>query len=124
MLQNLNAKWSIWDNSLCIILTVTCFSQYSVLLSYNPRHCTKMSLYPSVSRSNQSQVSGNLGYIPDGLLTQQPRVVSPLVLGQIQTTVNHSLERALEETGGMAAVLFLVAKVSSTHSSLNIHGKI
>ena len=46
------------------------------------------------------------------LLTQHPRMVTPVVQGDLGSKVNCTLEKSVEESGGVAAILFLVAKVT------------
>lgn len=68
--------------------------------------------YPPVSKSTSNQISSHTGQAPDTLLTQVPKDVTPICQGHIQSNSNSSLEMAVEESGGVAAILFLVAKVT------------
>ena len=58
----------------------------------------------------QSQASINAD-TESFLLTQQPRLMTPVAQGDIVPKVNPTLEKSIAETGGVAAILFLVAKV-------------
>ncbi|KAL3873258.1 hypothetical protein ACJMK2_036396, partial [Sinanodonta woodiana] len=85
----------------------------SLLLMYNPKYSREISLYGAVSRGNMSgQLAANLGLTPDmAMLTQQPKQINPTIQGNIRADINLSLEKAVEESGGLDAILFLVAKV-------------
>ena len=54
------------------------------------------------------------------LLTQHPRLVTPVVQGDLGSKVNSTLEKSVEESGGVAAILFLVAKVMLNKQSLKL----
>ncbi|XP_053374768.1 lysosomal-trafficking regulator-like isoform X2 [Mercenaria mercenaria] len=83
----------------------------NLLLSYQPSKCKEMLEYPPVSKLIPNQSPSNLAYAPDALLTQQPKVVTPVFQGHLHSNSSTSLEMAIEESGGIAAILFLVAKV-------------
>ena len=67
--------------------------------------------YPPVSKLAANQSPSNLAYAPDAQLTQQPKVITPVFQGHLHSDKSTSLEMAIEESGGIAAILFLVAKV-------------
>ena len=58
----------------------------------------------------------DLGLVPQvglqsNLLTQKPRTLSCRMRGRVKVKENNSLEKAIEQTGGIEAFVFLVAKV-------------
>lgn len=59
----------------------------------------------------QSQSSLSLD-IENYMLTQQPRLMDPVVKGDLVSKVSCTLEKSVEESGGVAAILFLIAKVN------------
>ncbi|KAK3604703.1 hypothetical protein CHS0354_008265 [Potamilus streckersoni] len=85
----------------------------SLLLMYNPKYSREISLYGAVSKGNMSgQLAANLGLTPDmAMLTQQPKQIIPTVQGHLRADINLSLEKAVEESGGLDAILFLIAKI-------------
>ncbi|KAL4238058.1 hypothetical protein ACF0H5_002769 [Mactra antiquata] len=85
--------------------------RHNLLLSYQPREVKVMMEFPPVSKTTTNQIPSHTGYAPDTLLTQVPKPVTPVCQGQINMDANTSLEMAIEESGGIAAILFLVAKV-------------
>ena len=46
------------------------------------------------------------------MLTQQPRLMTAVVQGDLVSKVSCTLEKSIEESGGVTAILFLVAKVT------------
>ncbi|WAR10400.1 LYST-like protein [Mya arenaria] len=58
-----------------------------------------------------TQLPSNSLYAPDDLLTQQAKVITPVCQGHLSNNSCTDLEKAIEGSGGMAAILFLVAKV-------------
>ena len=91
--------------------------QSSLLLSYNARSQDVVSLYGSNVRHEISpDLAANLGVSQQQLceinyLAQQPKVIPVKFCCQLISHVHLGLEKAVEETGGIAAVLYLVAKV-------------
>lgn len=62
--------------------------------------------------------SDNLGLVPptgsfSDLLTQKPVLMRAKLRGMIKVRDTNTLEKAVEQTGGVEAFLFLVAKVRS-----------
>ncbi|XP_035828113.1 lysosomal-trafficking regulator isoform X2 [Aplysia californica] len=58
----------------------------------------------------------DLGLVPHAglqsdLLTQKPRLLSCSMRGRVKVRENNSLEKAIEQAGGIGAFLFLVAKI-------------
>jgi len=84
---------------------------------YNPRKPSKIVEYftPDTRRLDKSQNPENRGIVvvSDTLLIQQSRSIDPVCQGHLHSNHSTCLEKAIEESGGMAAILFLVAKVMS-----------
>lgn len=82
---------------------------------YNPRKPTKIAEYfiPDPRKRDRSQNTENrvLPMVSDTLLTQQSRNVDLPCQGHLHSSNTSCLEKAIEESGGMSAMLFLVAKV-------------
>ncbi|XP_052767805.1 lysosomal-trafficking regulator-like isoform X2 [Mya arenaria] len=81
----------------------------ALLYSYDPRKSTGMAEYQVMQKP--TQLPSNSLYAPDDLLTQQAKVITPVCQGHLRNNSCTDLEKAIEESGGMAAILFLVAKV-------------
>ena len=47
--------------------------------------------------------------------------MTPVVQGDIMPKVSSTLEKSIEETGGVAAILFLVAKVGTSCGSSGVY---
>ena len=65
--------------------------------------------YPPVLRTHQLQ-NTSLNP-PDEYLTQQPKVVTFISQGHLYSNSSNDLDKVIDESGGMATMLFLVAKV-------------
>ena len=68
------------------------------------------SLALSLIAGSQSQTNVSLD-TETYMLTQQPRLMTPVVQGDLVSKVSCTLEKSIEESGGVTAILFLVAKV-------------
>ncbi|KAL5007985.1 hypothetical protein ScPMuIL_013566 [Solemya velum] len=83
----------------------------SLLLSYRAKTPNQISFYTTPVSSQLAELFGPQQSNNRVLLTQQPRVMSVSGHGLHQRDEYLSLEKAIQESGGIGAIIYLVAKV-------------
>lgn len=88
------------------------------LLNFDPHNWKK---YCSFSHPVEPGSTSLLGLVPSAsnseiLLGQCPRLLSSSVSGEMKAVSHVNLPQALEQLGGVQAVLFLVAKVGGNQN--------
>ena len=91
-----------WPNFCLVILF-----QNNLVASYLPEHSRCFNLYTSQSEGRQRKPSGH------DLLLQQPQVTPVHALTAITAEVYRGISDTIDEIGGIGALLFLFAKVST-----------
>lgn len=82
------------------------------MLSYRAKTPNQVSFYATPISSQLAELFGPQQSNNRVLLTQQPRVTSVSSHGVPQRDEYLGLEKAVQESGGIGAILYLVAKVS------------
>ncbi|KAK6183248.1 hypothetical protein SNE40_010762 [Patella caerulea] len=93
----------------------------SLLLTYLPRYPESASYFGSKPQTGQSSLQS--GTAQDFLLFQIPTLLSCSVFGELHVTVNNGFEKAAEQTGGIGAFIFLVAKIYESTVKMGEDGR-